>query len=454
MFITTGWTLYPPLSGIQSHSGPSVDLAIFALHLSGISSLLGAMNLKINVHLFVKINNFFKTHTLNLNQSKINFHASLINKDNSNPENNSNNDQNNSNNDENKNEQKKTKDSLDNRWKNILGRTGPNKHSHVIAFEQLNSNKPVTASKINEVLAFCGLSITDEMLKHLIDTPSFTVTGLNRKNRTKKIISDKLGLPFAKQRVAGIYIFTHTVTGRKYVGSSSELSLRLNGYINLTHRETGLLIPLLKKEKLNNFSLEVFPFSFQYTKGWEIILEQYYLLDPIFTLNTIKVANNPSGSNAKPLYMYNRDMSILYYTSAQQIEFIRKLSIHHKTFTKHLENKTYYLGKYLFSREAILTAKVKDMSDTDLFTMLEKDRLKFNKNKPLTNFSQSIMLVNVNNVNEVLIFLSLGKCIEFFKSKGLPASQKTLVKYIKLGTVYNGYVCKLHKNNTNTITTI
>ena len=40
----TGWTLYPPLSGIQSHSGPSVDLAIFALHLSGISSLLGAIN--------------------------------------------------------------------------------------------------------------------------------------------------------------------------------------------------------------------------------------------------------------------------------------------------------------------------------------------------------------------------------------------------------------------------
>lgn len=33
-----------PLSGVQSHSGPSVDLAIFALHLSGVSSLLGAIN--------------------------------------------------------------------------------------------------------------------------------------------------------------------------------------------------------------------------------------------------------------------------------------------------------------------------------------------------------------------------------------------------------------------------
>jgi cytochrome c oxidase subunit 1 len=40
----TGWTIYPPLSAIQSHSGPSVDLAIFALHLAGVSSLLGAMN--------------------------------------------------------------------------------------------------------------------------------------------------------------------------------------------------------------------------------------------------------------------------------------------------------------------------------------------------------------------------------------------------------------------------
>ena len=40
----TGWTLYPPLAGLQSHSGPSVDLAIFALHLAGVSSLLGAMN--------------------------------------------------------------------------------------------------------------------------------------------------------------------------------------------------------------------------------------------------------------------------------------------------------------------------------------------------------------------------------------------------------------------------
>jgi cytochrome c oxidase subunit I len=52
-----GWTVYPPLSGsgmhyidgtltpyATAHPGPSVDMAIFALHLAGASSILGAIN--------------------------------------------------------------------------------------------------------------------------------------------------------------------------------------------------------------------------------------------------------------------------------------------------------------------------------------------------------------------------------------------------------------------------
>src|SRR3954471_14543001 len=40
----TGWTIYPPLSSAVGHPGPSVDMAIFALHLAGASSILGAIN--------------------------------------------------------------------------------------------------------------------------------------------------------------------------------------------------------------------------------------------------------------------------------------------------------------------------------------------------------------------------------------------------------------------------
>jgi len=62
--VGTGWTLYPPLSGIQSHSGPSVDLAIFGLHLAGISSLLGAMN--------------FMTTTFNMRSPGIRLHKLIL----------------------------------------------------------------------------------------------------------------------------------------------------------------------------------------------------------------------------------------------------------------------------------------------------------------------------------------------------------------------------------------
>lgn len=40
----TGWTFYPPLSGIVGHAGLSVDFMLLSLHLAGASSILGAIN--------------------------------------------------------------------------------------------------------------------------------------------------------------------------------------------------------------------------------------------------------------------------------------------------------------------------------------------------------------------------------------------------------------------------
>jgi len=268
------------------------------------------------------------------------------------------------------------------------------------------------------------------------------ITNLNNKVIAKKTLKDKLGLPDGKQIIPGIYIFTHLTSGRKYVGSSSELGLRLHGYIQLTHKKSGLLIPLLKKEQLKNFSLQVFPLYNNYIKDSELVLEQYYLVDPSFTLNTIRVANNPSGSNTKGLYMYNRDMSILYYSSTQQIDFIRKLNIHHTTFTKHVNKGTYYLGKYLFLREPVLTARVEYKNEVELSSMLEKDRLKFNKNKPLHSLSKSVLITDINDTNNSIIVPSVDKCIEYLRNRGLVANRITFIKYINIGKPYKGYLCK------------
>lgn len=336
----------------------------------------------------------------------------------------------------------KNKPKIDKNWKEILGRTGQNKHAHVLAIEQLTSDKPVTAKVINDILAFANITITEDQLNSLVNTPSFVFDNLD-KTKTKQDIKLNIGLPNSKKTKPGIYIFTHLPSGRKYVGSSSELGKRIDGYLKGTHRNQGLLIPLLKKEKNKNFILEVFPMTDNYIKKSEIILEQYYLVNPFFTLNTIKVANNPSGSTAKSLYMYNRDLSVLYYYSFQQKDFINNLNIHYVTFTKHLEKGTYYLGKYVFLREPVLTAKVKDVSDLELFEMLKKDRVAFNKNKPLkNNLAKAVLLIDSKNSNNIMKFENLAKCIEFYRTNGLSATQTTLVKRLNKNIIYHGYFCK------------
>jgi len=40
----TGWTVYPPLASNLGHPGISVDLTIYSLHLTGVSSILGSIN--------------------------------------------------------------------------------------------------------------------------------------------------------------------------------------------------------------------------------------------------------------------------------------------------------------------------------------------------------------------------------------------------------------------------
>jgi hypothetical protein len=218
------------------------------------------------------------------------------------------------------------------------------------------------------------------------------------------------------------------------------LALRLRGYLNKTHKNIGKLIPLIEEKGLSRFKLEVICLPYYPEFKPEIVLEQYFLLDPSFNLNTIRVSNNPSGSTAKPLYLYNRDKSILYYFTLQQKDFISKLSISHFTFTKHLENNTYYLGKYLFLRERIHTAKVTDMTLPEIAIMLQQDRVIFNRSKPV-NSNKYILLINIQSREEIL-FESLGKCVKFFSNQGLPVSQSTIVKRLDTNIAYRGYICK------------
>ena len=84
--------------------------------------------------------------------------------------------------------------------------------------------------------------------------------------------------------------------------------------------------------------------------------------------------------------MYNRDNSILYYCTNNIREYLCSVKLHKDVFIKHLNNGTYYLGKYKFTRELDSKVKVfKEMSLYEVSLMLNKDRKK-NKLKKLNKY--------------------------------------------------------------------
>ena len=201
---------------------------------------------------------------------------------------------------------------------------------------------------------------------------------------------------------------------------------------------------MLYEKGMSEFMLEVIPIYQKLGFKAELVLEQYYLLNPSFNLNVIKVVNNPGGSNSNPLYMYNRDKTILYYYSYQQNNFIKYLKIHFETLKKHLNNNTYYLGKYSFSRTLVESAIISKISLRDLGLKLEKDRINFNKNKPIKSESWTILLTPINKPKETLLFNGYRPCIKYLRNeKDIRTTRETLIKYIKNGLPFYGYICKL-----------
>lgn len=318
------------------------------------------------------------------------------------------------------------------KWSNYLNKEMKQKFELVKNF--MKTNKKANVDIINKLL---DSNISDSDLKNILNGPRILFSDLSNKKLLIKIIS-KMGKDFGS--LSGIYIWTHIPSNKKYVGSAIHLPIRLRSYF-LKTSNIGKLLPILNNNPISEFSLEVryTPYSSNFRN--ELVLEQYFLLDKSFNLNTIRVSNNPSGSNAKSLFMYNRDYSILYYSSDKQIDFIRKLGIQHSTFTKHLNNKTFYLGKYVFSNKLIDTAQNYDLSMFDLLNILEKDRVKFNINKPVNSLSTSVVLIDAST-QEKYLFLSLGKALKFLRDKGHRADQRTLVKRLDTDILYYGYNCK------------
>ena len=132
-------------------------------------------------------------------------------------------------------------------WPSILGRKGPMSNAYRLAIQYINEDRPITAVEVKKVLAFSGISISQDMLNIILSRPRLDYSDLDSSTiKTEKFLRT-IGTVKGKVQAPGVYIWTHLVTGDMYVGSSSKLARRLIGYFNNNHNDKFKLIPLIKK---------------------------------------------------------------------------------------------------------------------------------------------------------------------------------------------------------------
>lgn len=246
--------------------------------------------------------------------------------------------------------------------------------------------KAITSDVINSLVKNQKVSITEAELAILKQIPGVKFD-LPLNDQTRPSFEGLVGKPKTRGVKAGIYIFTHKVTGAKYVGSSNSLSRRLDQYFTFKHfnqSNSGLLIPLLKKDGFEAFSLEVFIMPDNIGLGFKdsndlkfdypyLFLEQFYLLHEEFNLNTQRIVNFRTNQG-KAIYLYSLDGKILYYCASSLSEIKGALGLHYATCTKYIKTGNSFLDFFRISNILLNDAKKTQLSLQELLELIDSKK--------------------------------------------------------------------------------
>lgn len=318
-----------------------------------------------------------------------------------------------------------------------------------LALVHINSEKPTTSSVINQILLNQGFSVNDSKLKELLKVKGVEMDLPISTPENKKLLDELTGKSKYKG-FSGVYIFIHKNTGNKYVGSSNLLRRRMEYYFKGDFPLAGKFLPLLHQEGLEAFKLVIFKLdSSKFSNKDALILEQYYLLNKEFNLNTLRVVNAGS-SKGDAVYVYDLSCSILYYHAKSKIELKRVLKIHTETSKKYVDSKIPYLNKFLLLSYYIPTASISNLSTEELVNIMQKER----QNLYTLGTRRSIQVeleikegnAFLDSWGHTLNFDSLTSCVEYLRELGLTIKRDTLTKYIKSEKVFHHFLCKYSDN--------
>jgi hypothetical protein len=198
---------------------------------------------------------------------------------------------------------------------------------------------------------------------------------------------------------------------------------------------------MLEKEELKAFTLDVTVIPSSYPKYSHCFLEQYYLLDKNFNLNTHKIVNFRVNQGFN-IYLYDKDCKILYYSSNSLNAFCADLGIHHSSYKKHIANNSLYLDYFIISNNLIAEAAPAGLTELGLRELID-ERRKISLNKLHLSYGKYIEVLD-SDTNTSKIYESSYKVATRFGF-----SRSSLRNYIASGKVYkNRYIFKYANSKT------
>lgn len=262
----------------------------------------------------------------------------------------------------------------------------------------------ITSKVINYILANQKVSITQADLDIIKNIPGVRYD-LPLTDQTYPAFSGLVGRFGTKFRKAGIYIFTHKATGSKYVGSSNSLSRRLEQYFSSDHMfskvSNGLLLPLIQKEGLASFTLEVFVMPAKYSSDYYFLfLEQYYLLHKSFNLNTQRIVNFRVNQGTK-IYLYDREGKTFYYSSKSIRQICDDIGVAHITLEKYLDKDSFYLDFFKLTRTPLEGAAKSEFNLPELARFIVEKRKEFRKDILMKGGNQNNSSISIT-IKEVV----------------------------------------------------
>lgn len=285
---------------------------------------------------------------------------------------------------------------------------------NTIALEHINSGNPITSEVINSVLLNQNVSITQKDLDDLLSLPKVNFD-LPITDQTYPALVGLIGKPGSRRSKAGVYIFSHKYSDKKYVGSSNDLARRFKQYFEkntlFSNKDTGILLPMIEKEDLKAFTLEVAVIPSAFSKYSHCFLEQYFLLDKRFNLNTHKIVNFRVNQGFK-IYLYDNDCKTLYYSSISLNAFCADLGIHHTSYKKHVNKNELFLDHFIISNNLISEAVPTDLTELQVRALIDKQRI--NSLGKLHKSSGSSVEVFDTDTNTTILFDSVAKAASKF----------------------------------------